>query len=88
MASVLMNDVLDDDVAVTLANIVAAANRRARELGVNIEESLISVSQSSGDDEGTWEINYGPRDYVSRRGGDTVIEIDSSTQVRRVRRGQ
>jgi hypothetical protein len=23
-----------------------------------------------------WRINYGPRDYVGRRGGDLIIEVD------------
>jgi hypothetical protein len=36
-----------------------------------------------------WRINYGPKDYVRRRGGDLIIEIDpTDASVRQVLRGQ
>ena len=47
MATSLAADVLQDDLAVSLA--------RAEEL---------------------WRINYGPKDYGGRRGGDLIIDID------------
>jgi hypothetical protein len=87
-AMVLGADVLQDDLAVSLARVMAAANRRAREAGVDVARSLVTISQRAGEG-GQWRINYGPRDYVNRRGGDVVIDVEaSSATVTQVRRGQ
>ena len=88
MGATLSADVLQDDVAVSLARVVAAANRRARELNVDVPQSLITITQVVGDGF-RWRINYGPKDYVERRGGDLVIEVDASNAtVKKVLRGQ
>ena len=77
MSVTLTDEVLQDDLAVVLASAVAAANKEARALGVNIGQSLITISQDVNN--GTcWHVNYGPRDYVGRRGGDLVVEVDSA----------
>lgn len=78
MATTLTADVYEDDVAVSLARAVTAANKRARDLGIDALKSLITVTQRSSNGDIFWRINYGPRDYVSRRGGDLIIEVDSS----------
>ena len=53
----LSSDVLQDDMAVALARVMATANKRARELGVDIVQSLITITQHF--DNGTlWRINY------------------------------
>ncbi|MBM3130025.1 MAG: hypothetical protein FJ009_15560 [Chloroflexi bacterium] len=89
MAAVLTADVLQDEVAVSLARVVAAANARAREAGVDLRQSLVSITQQSFDGGLIWRVNYGPRDYVSRRGGDFIVEVDpTSASVKRVLRGQ
>lgn len=88
MATTLSADVLQDDLAVSLARVVAAANRRARELKIDVHQSLITVTQVL-DDGQCWRINYGPKDYVGRRGGDLVIDVDAAdASVKRVLRGQ
>ena len=87
MATTLGADVLQDDVAVSLARVVAAANRRARELKIDVEQCLITVTQVL-DDGPCWRINYGPKDYIGRRGGDLVIDVDADASVKRVLRGQ
>ena len=88
MSATLSDDVLDDDVAVLLARVLAAANKRARELGVDIPQSLISITQSC-ENGPSWRVNYGPKDYVGRRGGDLIVEVEpSDVSVKRVLRGQ
>ena len=72
----LAADVLQDDLAVSLARAIAAANKRAHELGVNAVQSLITITQQSSNSEELWRINYGPKDYVGRRGGDLIIDVD------------
>lgn len=76
MAVSLAADVLQDELAVSLARAMAAANKRAHELGVNAVQSLITITQQSSNGEALWRINYGPQDYVARRGGDLIIDVD------------
>lgn len=88
MGDTLSADVLEDELAVSLARVVAAANRRARELNVDVPQSLITITQLV-DSGHCWRINYGPKKNVGRRGGDLVIEVDGAdASVKRVLRGQ
>lgn len=89
MAMPLTADVLQDDIAVSLARVMAAANKRARELGVDAVQSLITVSQRSFENGLVWRVNYGPRQYIGQRGGDLIIEIDpTDDSVKQILRGQ
>ena len=84
----LSTDVLQDDIAVALARVMAAANKRARELGVDIVQSLITITQHF-DNGLLWRINYGPKDYIGKRGGDLIIEVDGEDmKIKQVLRGQ
>ncbi len=89
MSVSLAPDVLEDELAVTLARVMAAANKRAGELGVDTGHSLITIAQRPLDGELVWRVNYGPREYVGRRGGDIIIDVDPrSLIVKQVLRGQ
>jgi hypothetical protein len=89
MATILTADVLQDELAVSLARALAAANKRARELGIDVSESLITITQQALNGQLLWRINYGPKDYVGRRGGDLMIEVDpTDASVKQVLRGQ
>ncbi len=79
MSATLTAEVIQDDIAVSVARATAAANKRARELGVDVLQSIITITQRSSKDDAFWRINYGPKDYVGRRGGDLIIEVDQST---------
>jgi hypothetical protein len=88
MSATLTMDVLQDELAVSLARVLAAANKRAREAGVNVAHSLITITQNF--EHGLrWRINYGPKDYIGQRGGDLMIEVDANdARVTRVLHGQ
>ncbi len=89
MATSLTADVLQDDLAVSLARVLAAANKKARESGVDVLQSLITITQRSFNGSLVWRINYGPKDYVERRGGDLIVEVDpTDTSIKQVLRGQ
>jgi hypothetical protein len=89
MAVELTAEVLQDDIAVSLARVIAAANKRARELGVDVVQSLITITQLPLNGSLLWRINYGPKDYVGRRGGDLIMEVDpSDASIKRVLWGQ
>jgi hypothetical protein len=76
MSTVLSSDVLQDDVAVTAARAIAAANKRARELNVDAMQSTISLTQHDRDGSWVWRVNYGAKDYIGRRGGDLMVEVN------------
>ena len=46
MSTILTTDILQDDLAVSVARMLAAANKRAREAGVDVARSVITISQS------------------------------------------
>lgn len=89
MSVVLSSDVLQDDVAVTVACVIASANKRARELNVDVMQSIISLTQHSQDGSWVWRVNYGAKDYVGRRGGDLMVEVNpKDSSIQRVLWGQ
>jgi len=82
------SDLLEDDVAVSVAKIVAVANRRARELGIDIARSELSLTRDPHEGD-VWHVHYGPLDYVRHRGGDVTIDVDAGSLVAtRIVRGQ
>ncbi|NUQ83470.1 MAG: hypothetical protein HUU11_02045 [Anaerolineales bacterium] len=84
----LSSEVLQDDMAVTLARVMATANKRARELGVDIVQSLVTITQHA-DNGMLWRINYGAKDYINTRGGDLIIEVGGDDiKIKQVLRGQ
>lgn len=88
MAIVLDPEILQDDLAVSLAQAVATANKRASELGVDVPQSIITITQMANG-EASWRINYGPKDYIERRGSDLTIEVDmDGASVKQVLKGQ
>lgn len=88
LKGIMYIDVLQDDVAVSLARVLAAANKRAREAGVDVRESYITITQE-GDDGWLWRVNYGPKAYLGQRGGDVLVEVDGRNfMVTRVLYGQ
>jgi hypothetical protein len=88
MSATLTTDILQDDLAVSLARVLAVANKRARAAGVNVAQSVITITQNF--EHGLhWRINYGSKDYIGRRGGDLIIEVDASdASITQVLRGQ
>ena len=89
MAATLTADVLEDQLAVSLARVLAAANRQARQSGIDLSASFITISQRSSNGEVVWQVNYSPREVVGRRGGDLIVDVDGhDATIKQVRRGQ
>ncbi|OGC02090.1 hypothetical protein A2V82_08890 [candidate division KSB1 bacterium RBG_16_48_16] len=78
MPAISTADIMQDDIAVSIARALTVANKRARALGIDVLHSLITVTQRSSNGDTFWRINYGSKDYVGKRGGDLIIEIDQS----------
>ena len=89
MVATITADVLQDELAVSLARVMAVANKCARESGIDLLRSLVTITQCPFNGGSIWRINYGPRDYVGRRGGDFIVEVDPiSASIKRVLHGQ
>jgi hypothetical protein len=89
VTATLTADVFQDELAMTLARVMAAANKRACESGVDLLHSLITITQRSFNGDWIWRINYSPKDYVGRRGGDFIVEVDpTNASIIQVLRGQ
>ena len=89
MAATLSADVLEDQLAVSLARVLAAANRQAHQSGLSATDSFITISQHSYNCELIWRVNYSAKDVVGRRGGDLIVDVDSrDCSIRQVLRGQ
>lgn len=77
-----------DDLAVSLAHVLATANRRARQLGYDVSQSLVTISEHF-DGVRFWRINYGVKNPAAQRGGDLIVEVNAeNAEVKRVLRGQ
>ena len=88
MSVTLTADVLQDDIAVSIARVMAVANRCAREAKVDVFQSIITITQHF-EDGLFWRINYGPQNYINRRGGDLIVDIDANdATIKQVLRGQ
>jgi hypothetical protein len=58
-------------------------------LGVDVKESLITVSQHLANCVWLWRVHYGARDYIGRRGGDLMIDLNAaSADIKQILRGQ
>jgi hypothetical protein len=89
MAITLSSEVLQDDIAISVARAIAYANKRARELEIDVLESIISISQHPQSNGWVWRVNYGSKDYLGRRGGDLIVEVNPEDgSVERVLWGQ
>jgi hypothetical protein len=89
MTAVLNSDVLQDDIALTIARVIALANQRAYELNIDVLQSIISLTQLQQNNIWIWRVNYGAKDYIGRRGGDLIIDVNpEDISIHRVLWGQ
>jgi hypothetical protein len=58
------------------AEAIARANKRDRELGVDVLQSIISLTQHPQGEGWVWRVNYGLKDYVGGRGRDLIVEVN------------
>lgn len=62
MAATLTADVLEDQLAVSLARVLAAANKQARQSGIDAAENFITITQRPVNGGVIWRINYSAKD--------------------------
>ncbi len=89
MSTETLEEIQQDNVAMTVAHALQLANRAAVAQGVDPATSMITISAEASLPATWWRVHYGPRDYISRRGGDLIVTVDAATgRVEQVLRGQ
>lgn len=89
MSAVTLEEIQQDSVAMSVARALQLANREAIANGADPANSMITISAESAQPPSWWRIHYGPRDYISRRGGDLTVTVDADTgRIEQVLRGQ
>jgi hypothetical protein len=77
MIDQLTPEAMNDPEAVSLANIVSIAKRRAIERGVMPEDNYLGITQVRGSDPVVWRINFGPKTPEFARGGDFTVFVNA-----------
>jgi hypothetical protein len=89
MPNSTLQQIEQDPLALAVAHVLTLANEAALSDGVDLDDSLVTISQEMSPSGPTWRVHYGPRDYVGRRGGDLVVLVDERLgHVARVLHGQ
>jgi hypothetical protein len=72
-----------------LTRILTVANEAADNECFCVAASLVTITEEPSPAGRIWRIHYGPRDYISRRGGDLNVLVEERTaSVQRIIRGQ
>jgi hypothetical protein len=89
MTAITFEKLQQDRLVMSVAGALAVANETAVTQGIDPGSSLVTIAEAESAQGRVWRVHYGPRDYVSRRGGDLVIVVDEqSGMVQRITRGQ
>ena len=89
MATVTLEEMQRDKLVMSAARALALANAAALSHSMEPADCLVTITEEASPTGRVWRINYGPRDYVGRRGGDLIVVVDERSQaVQQVIRGQ
>jgi len=89
MATITVEALQHDPLAMSIARAVSLANKAALAHGVDPAHSMITITDECLPTGRVWRIHYGPRDFVGRRGGDLIVLVDERLDaVLRIVRGQ
>lgn len=89
MSTVMLEEIQQDQVAMSVARALQLANQAAVAHGTDPAASMITISAEASQPPTWWRVHYGPRDYLSRRGGDLIVTVDAAAgHVEQVLRGQ
>ncbi|MBW3540225.1 MAG: hypothetical protein KY476_08140 [Planctomycetes bacterium] len=89
MAMLTLEEMQQDELVMSVARAMALANEAAYAHGADPTTCLVTIAEETGPAGIRWRVNYGPRDYVNRRGGDLIVLVDERAgTVEQVTRGQ
>jgi hypothetical protein len=89
MSAVTLEEMQQDRLVMSVARALALANEAAVAHGTEPADSLVTIAEEATPAGRSWRINYGPRDFINRRGGDLIVVVDEHGDAGpRVIRGQ
>lgn len=89
MATLSIECLQRDRLAMSVAQAVSIANEAAVKEGTDPAQSIVSITEDTTPGGRIWRIQYGPRDYLGLRGGDLIVLVDERTgSVQQIVRGQ
>jgi hypothetical protein len=89
MATITLEALQQDPLAMSVARAVSLANETALAHGIDPAHSLMTITEECSAAGRVWRVHYGPRDFVGRRGGDLIVLVDERlATVVRIVRGQ
>lgn len=88
MALITFKEMQDDQLVMSVARALTLANGAAIAHGAAPADFLVTITEEPSQAGGVWRIHYGPRDFISRRGGDITVIVDERKAEVRVVRGQ
>jgi hypothetical protein len=89
MATVDFEEKNQDGLALSVRRALTLANEAAVARGTDPAEALVTITEEPSSAERLWRIHYGPRQAVSRRGGDLIVLVDrEGRSIQRIIRGQ
>ena len=89
MATLSLETLQQDRLAMSVAQAVSVANDAALRHGTDPANSSVTITEHGSLAARIWRVHYGPRDYVGRRGGDLIVGVDEQAgTVQEVIRGQ
>jgi hypothetical protein len=89
MSIVAVETIQQDELALAVASAVTVANQAALAQGTAVADSLITINEERDSSGRSWRIHYGPRDYISQRGGDLIVVVEENTgKVKQILHGQ
>ena len=78
MSDGLESEMAQDQTAASAARAIATANRRAKEMGFQLESHSLSVEQLRTPEGIVWHINNVPDNAPNQRGGGCVIDVNAT----------
>ena len=79
----------NDRLAMSVAQALTIANAAVIERGRDPSDSLVTITEDIAGTGRVWRIQYGPRDYIAKRGGDLIVLVDEQTgAIQQILRGQ
>lgn len=76
MSAITLDEIRQDELAMSVATALAKANATAIANGVRPAETIVTIAEEASSDGRHWRINYMPKDFLNRRGGDLIVLVD------------
>lgn len=81
MSAITLDEIRQDELVMSVATALAKANATAVAHGVRPAEMIVTIAEEVSPVGRHWRINYMPKDFINRRGGDLIVLVDEGGEV-------